>query len=112
MPNALNFLRIAHFFEAMPALLLESELKGAQESPLSEQQQEALLDKLSAISAMTRRAIAINEGFQVYLRMCGDATAQEDLRAVLTILDTLIRANRDFGITPPEAVQKPTGNPK
>lgn len=98
MPSAVNFLRIAYYFEVLPALLLEAELQGAPQAALSDQQRDALLDKLSAVSTFTQRAMAIEEGFREYLRMNKERPGQEDLRAVLAILETLIRANQAFGV--------------
>lgn len=98
MPSAVNFLRIAYYFEVLPALLLEAELQGAPQAALSNQQRDALLDKLSAVSTLTQRAMAIEEGFREYLRMNKERPGQEDLRAVLAILETLIRANQAFGV--------------
>lgn len=96
-PNAANFLRIAYFFDADPALLLELEL--ADHPVLSTDnnpQQEHLLEMLSRFSSKTNDADKVAQGFREYLLLSPEQEKTGNLKAVLDILERLVAINKHF----------------
>ena len=96
-PNAANFLRIAYFFEADPALLLESELS---DHPIlnseNNQRQDHLLELLSRFSSKTNDVDKVAQGFREYLRLTSEKGNSANLNAVLDILEGLVDINKRF----------------
>jgi transcriptional regulator with XRE-family HTH domain len=96
-PNAANFLRIAYFFEADPALLLESELSDHPIlNPENNQRQDNLLELLSRFSAKTDDAGKVAQGFREYLLLTPEQEKAGNLKAVLDILERLVAINQRF----------------
>ncbi|WP_293571056.1 helix-turn-helix transcriptional regulator [Phaeodactylibacter sp.] len=96
-PNAANFLRIAYFFDADPALLLELELS---DHPVlttdNHQRQEDILEMLSRFSSKTNDADKVAQGFREYLLLHPKQEKTGNLKAVLDILERIVAINKRF----------------